>query len=88
MENNSKNLKALKEIEYLIDNIGIKKEDELVRAFLNLSEEKDVDPELQSFAIDAMLVAEDDFYGEFKSVEELRNRFLELKRGLAFAICA
>ncbi|MHB9010648.1 MAG: hypothetical protein ACYC49_00255 [Ignavibacteriaceae bacterium] len=32
---------------------------------------------LKSFCLDAMLVAEDDFEGEFKSIEELRKYFEE-----------
>ena len=47
--------------------------------FLAISELPALDTNLRSFCVDAMLVAEHDFNGEFKSVDELCKKFSEIK---------
>ena len=66
------------QIEVLINQIGTRPEDELVRAFIAFDELEEAPEELRSLAIDAMLVAEGDTKGEFKTKEEL----LEFKKTL------
>jgi hypothetical protein len=47
--------------------------------FLTISELPDINADIRSFCMDAMLVAEYDLSGEFKSLEELRKKFSKIK---------
>lgn len=66
-------------LEKLIRKIGERPSDELVRAFLAYHEKEPAPADLKSLALDAMLVAEGDTAGEFKSKAELLERLRKLE---------
>ena len=65
-------------LQALIDQIGVAPEAELVRNFLRVNSDRNVPEEIRSLALDAMLVAESDSQGEFKTKEELLEKLQEL----------
>ncbi len=49
------------------------------RYFLIMSELPFIDQKIRDFCIDTMLFAEGDMYGEFKSIDEIFNKFNKIK---------
>ncbi len=74
--------KYVAQLEALINRIGERPYDALVHEFLRYNEREGAPDELRSLAIDAMLVAEGDTAGEFKTKEQLLEKLQELKDAL------
>ncbi|MBU2109727.1 hypothetical protein KKB71_02105 [Patescibacteria group bacterium] len=50
--------------------------------FLIISEIPKISKKIRDFAIDAMLVAEKDFYGEYRNLKELKRGFNKIKKAI------
>lgn len=50
--------------------------------FLVISEIPKISKKIKDFAIDAMLVAEKDFYGEYRNLKELKRGFNKIKKAI------
>lgn len=71
-------VKNIADLEALINRIGERPYDDLIREFLSYEERGGIQEELRSLAIDGMLVAEGDTAGEFKTKEQLLEKLQEL----------
>jgi hypothetical protein len=71
------NLIAIQILRVLVQAIDILPEDDLVPCFMMISDQKGVSEHITSFALDAMLVAEHDFEGEYTSKKEVLQAFGE-----------